>query len=76
MPAQHVADSLIRDLVSEVGKGAGDAVVSPAGVLPRELNNKVFTQGQSSAAPGRTDASSRRTSGRPASGTSRESSRA
>jgi hypothetical protein len=51
VPAQHVADSLIRDLVSEVRKSARDAIVSPAGVLPRQPNNKARHFGANRRSP-------------------------
>ena len=40
MPAQHVSDRLVRDVVAEVRQRTGDPVVSPARVLARHLHNQ------------------------------------
>jgi hypothetical protein len=40
--AENVADSLSGNGVAEVGERARDAVVTPQGILPSELNHKLF----------------------------------
>ena len=42
MSAQNIANGLIRNRVPQVGQGADDTVVAPAGVLPRNAHDQSF----------------------------------
>jgi hypothetical protein len=43
--AQDVAHSLVRNLMTQVGQRAGDAVVTPARVLAGEANDQFLYLG-------------------------------
>jgi hypothetical protein len=40
VPAQNISDSLVRDLVAEMGQSADDTVIAPAGIVPCHLHNQ------------------------------------
>ena len=42
MPAKHVSDRLVGDVVTEIGQRTGDPVVAPPGVLTRHLHDQLF----------------------------------
>jgi hypothetical protein len=39
---KHVADSLVRDVVAEIGEGTRDPIVAPSAVLLRHADNQRF----------------------------------
>ncbi len=51
--SKDTAHRLIRNRVAEIGQGSDDAVVSPAGVLPGEADNKRFQFGRDAGPAGR-----------------------
>src|SRR4029077_7151398 len=40
VPPQHVADGLVRHMVTHVGQRSYDSIVSPAGILPSHFNDQ------------------------------------
>jgi hypothetical protein len=39
---QNIPDSLIRNLVAQIGQGANDAIIAPAGVVLGKLQDELF----------------------------------
>lgn len=75
MTAQYITDGLVGDVVAEICQPTVDPVVPPSrSSHAPPSRSTVRSQGQSSAAPGRSGASNHRTSAPPVSATSRESS--
>ena len=42
MAAQNIPYSLIRHLMTEVGEGADDPIIAPAGILSRHPDHQSF----------------------------------
>src|SRR5690242_6427552 len=49
--SQHVPDSLVGDLVAEIGESAGDPIVAPTAVLPRHAYDQRLDLGFDAGPP-------------------------
>jgi hypothetical protein len=51
VPLQNASDHLRRDMVTEIGQGAGDPILAPAGVLPGHTDDRASIAGSISGRP-------------------------
>ena len=45
VPAQDIADSLIRDGMAQIGQGTHDAVIAPAPIFARKADHELLDFG-------------------------------